>query len=280
MLNSAIWKRSLLERKMSKPFVFLTGMRVSMELNTYCERHAHVGLEIVYHETGRGVSELDNESVAFDEGSVLMYGPGRVHDQSAETPTTDLCVHIMVPKVLGDRLAKTLYVPMVGESSLADEIRSLTVVPTPSDDIGQRILDCRVTALLLSLVQMASSTNEADSNTAGQGHVRRAEEFMRKHYAQIESIGEVAHHVGVSHDYLRHVFKAQRGRSIVHYLNEIRVAQAKLLLVHSPLPLKQIATACGFKDEYYFSAVFRKTAAISPGAYRTSQDGPMIFNGR
>ena len=32
--------------------------------------------------------------------------------------------------------------------------------------------------------------------------------------------------------------------------------------------MKQIATMCGFKDEYYFSAVFRKFTATAPGAYQ------------
>jgi AraC-like DNA-binding protein len=39
-------------------------------------------------------------------------------------------------------------------------------------------------------------------------------------------------------------------------------------LRHSRLPLKQIATLCGFKDEYYFSAVFRQLTQSSPGDFR------------
>ena len=50
-----------------------------------------------------------------------------------------------------------------------------------------------------------------------------------------------------------------------------RIERAKTLLVHSQLSLKQIATLCGFRDEYYFSAVFRRFADLPPGRYRARQ---------
>jgi len=92
--------------------------------------------------------------------------------------------------------------------------------------------------------------------------------FMSEHFAGISSLRDVAEHVGVSHDHLRHLFIKARGRSLIRHLNEIKVARAKILLTNSPLPLKQIAATCGFKDEYYFSAVFRRLTNLSPGLYR------------
>ncbi len=99
-------------------------------------------------------------------------------------------------------------------------------------------------------------------------YVRAAEQFIRENFATIRSLRVVADAAGVGYDHLRHLFKERRGRSLVRYLNEVRMERAKTLLVHSRLPLKQIATMCGFRDEYYFSAVFRRHVQMPPGRYR------------
>ncbi len=270
MLKSAVWKDAVLAGTVNKPFGFLAGMIVTMREGTYCPRHSHQGLEMVYHRMGRGVTALDDESLAFAEGSVVLYGPGKEHDQAAETAAEDFCIHVDVPAEIGRKLTPTLLIPVVNEPNIVGDIHLLSSVTSPVDDMERRILNHKVTALLLDLLRVACALGEAEGDLPIL-RVRQAERFIREKFASIVSVGQVADNVGVSHDYLRHVFKACRGRSIVQYLNEVRIAHAKLLLTHSPMPLKQIATACGFKDEYYFSAVFRKLTATSPGAHRFRQ---------
>jgi transcriptional regulator GlxA family with amidase domain len=48
----------------------------------------------------------------------------------------------------------------------------------------------------------------------------------------------------------------------------VRLSRAKVMLAHSKLPLKAVASACGFADEYYFSSVFRRIEGLPPGGYR------------
>lgn len=267
MLKSAAWKDVVLTGTANRPFEFLAGMVVSMPEGGYCARHAHRGLEIVYHRRGRGMTTLDDVSLPFEEGSAVIYRPGESHDQLASTTQEDLCIHVGLPARITARLGPALLIPSLNEPDIVSDIRILSSIIAPIDEVERRILDCKVTALLLGLLQAACVMNEeADLPLL---RVRQAERFVRERFASIGSVGEVAENVGVSPDYLRHVFKTCRGRSIVQYLNEVRIAHAKLLLTHSGMPLKQIASACGYKDEYYFSAVFRKLTATSPGAHRS-----------
>ena len=123
---------------------------------------------------------------------------------------------------------------------------------------------------MLALVDIVTKASREDALPPSERHVMQAERFMSEHFADIRSLRDVAGHVGVSHDHLRHLFSNARGRSMVRHLNEIKVARAKILLTNSPLPLKQIAATCGFKDEYYISAVFRRLTNLSPGLYRNN----------
>ncbi|WP_232766541.1 helix-turn-helix transcriptional regulator [Geminisphaera colitermitum] len=132
------------------------------------------------------------------------------------------------------------------------------------------VLNLRATAVLLQVLERAFVRRVSEEMDAGRGerHVRAAERYVQEHYARIGSIPEIAEAAGVGGDHLRHLFLRVRGRTLVSYLNEVRVARAQTLLVHSPLSLKEIATLCGWRDEYYFSAVFRRARGVSPGRYR------------
>jgi AraC-like DNA-binding protein len=269
MLSSVIWKKHLGRLASAGPLKFVAGFQHTVRARDYCGLHAHRAAEIVYHPSGRGQTLLGNRKWKFEEGSVVIYAPEEGHDQRMETSGEDLCIHIAVPTATSRQLRAGCYVPRLERPWLADGIRDLCRSRSVSGDSEQRVLDLRATAILLSLVELACATSNSDRISSAESKVTAAEQFMSEHFPAISSIRDVAEHVGVSHDYLRHLFKGVRGKSIVRHLNEIKIARARLLLLNTPLPLKQIATMCGFKDEYYFSAVFYKLTSTRPGAYRT-----------
>ncbi len=98
--------------------------------------------------------------------------------------------------------------------------------------------------------------------------VRQAMAYMHEHYTEPISRDDMAHHLGMSGDYLSHCFRTEVGMTPITYLNRYRVNQAKLLLAESDMNVTEIAMAVGFSDSGYFSRVFRRQVGISPDAYR------------
>jgi transcriptional regulator GlxA family with amidase domain len=135
-------------------------------------------------------------------------------------------------------------------------------------DLQQALLDARATSILLHLLHLTLTAAQAEQSPPGEEPVRQAEQFLRSEFQSLRSLREVAGHVGLSSNHLRHLFKKNRGISMVAYLNQVRMERARSLLTQSRLPLKQVARLCGFADEYYFSAVFRRHNHIAPGQYR------------
>lgn len=266
MLNSAIWKTLGAGRGRPPTLSFVAGLRHAMKRGEYVPMHAHRDVEIVYHPTGCGVTRLGHAPWEFEKGSVVVYAPGEKHDQRMTAGGEDLCVQVTVPVRMRAALRHGFYVPRVDRSWLVEDLRHLSCSRSVPGGSAQRILDLQAGAVLLALIEAASDDMPVSPALR---QVEKAERFIDEHFPSIDSLQEVAAHVGISHDHLRHRFKAARGRSLVRHLNEVRVARARLLLSNSPLPLKQIATLCGFRDEYYFSAAFRKLTAESPGGYRT-----------
>ena len=64
------------------------------------------------------------------------------------------------------------------------------------------------------------------------------------------------------------VFKRETGRSIIDYVLDKRIDEAKKLLIEGSLALRQISEVVGFNDYNYFSRVFKARSGYSPTVYR------------
>jgi len=86
------------------------------------------------------------------------------------------------------------------------------------------------------------------------------------------TIADVARECRLTPSYFAKAFRRTTGMSPLQYLTELRVQNAKSLLLSSTLPLADIAITCGFGDQRYFSRVFTRvftrSVGTSPGAWR------------
>jgi signal transduction histidine kinase/AraC-like DNA-binding protein len=100
--------------------------------------------------------------------------------------------------------------------------------------------------------------------------VKQAVAYIHGHYELPLSRVEIAQSVGVSENYLTHIFHQELGVSLWDYLNRYRVLQAKDLLRHTHDSIAVISGQVGFDDPAYFSRVFRRYVGQSPRMYRNS----------
>lgn len=68
--------------------------------------------------------------------------------------------------------------------------------------------------------------------------------------------------------YCETVFKRETGRSIIDYVLDRRIEEAKKLLLEGSMNFTQIAQAVGFGDYNYFSRTFKKRSGYTPSDYR------------
>ena len=69
-------------------------------------------------------------------------------------------------------------------------------------------------------------------------------------------------------------FKREFGITIMQYVTQKRMEQAKELLVHSSFSIGEIAVSCGFPDVEYFSRTFKSIHGMSPNRWRREQAVP------
>ena len=98
--------------------------------------------------------------------------------------------------------------------------------------------------------------------------LRKAERFIWEHYTRKISLREIAGVSGLSAPYFSTVFKEEMGENLSNYLNRLRVEKAAAMLRETEMPISEIALACGFEDQSWFSKIFKNYMNCSPGKFR------------
>ncbi len=89
-------------------------------------------------------------------------------------------------------------------------------------------------------------------------------DWINKHYAENISLERVAEHAGLSKKYLCRIFKKYTDKTIIGYINELKVENACYQIISMNKSITQAALDCGFNDISYFSKTFKKYMGITP----------------
>lgn len=114
------------------------------------------------------------------------------------------------------------------------------------------------------IVTRASSNSFAVKSPA----LRQALVYISANLAHPFSVDQVAEAAHVPRRTLERLFETELGRSCGKETLRRRLIQAKMLLCNENLSLKEIAAACGFCDQAYFSNAFSRAFGTSPRALR------------
>ncbi len=97
--------------------------------------------------------------------------------------------------------------------------------------------------------------------------------IFEKSYQQDLKINELAESFRYSRNHLYSIFKSEYGISPQDYLLNLRIEKAKQLLSREDMKLsvKEVAYAVGFRDQLYFSKLFKKRTGSTPLEFRNER---------
>lgn len=83
------------------------------------------------------------------------------------------------------------------------------------------------------------------------------------------ALSDLASKLLLSEGHITKLIKKEMGKTFVDLITDMRIEHAKYLINNSKINYKmyEIAKECGFKNQYYFSQVFKKMVGISPKQY-------------
>lgn len=129
------------------------------------------------------------------------------------------------------------------------------------------ILECldKMADKYIGAVEDDNSVDEAEQTNY---FIQAAKEYITEHCTENISLADVAEAAGISSGYLSTMFTQYEKCNFVDYLNKVRIEMACRYLEQKNLKNYEIAYKTGFRDEKYFSKVFKKIKGVTPREYR------------
>jgi AraC-like DNA-binding protein len=94
--------------------------------------------------------------------------------------------------------------------------------------------------------------------------------YIDEHYAKPLTLEMVAEEFLISSGHLSRLFKTKANDTFVNYLNSIRIAKVKHLLLTTNLRIYEVANLCGYFDINYFTKVFKRNTGMTPTYYKNN----------
>lgn len=91
--------------------------------------------------------------------------------------------------------------------------------------------------------------------------------FLNEYHNNV-TLSDLANHFNRSKSHISHLFKSKNGLTIRAYCNNLKLEDARNLLLNTDIPITEIAFDVGFNDTSYFIYLFKKKFGISPLKYR------------
>lgn len=153
-----------------------------------------------------------------------------------------------------------------GETAAAFAPKEEDAFILPLDENGTfslHLLEETVTRDLLRLSAMMAKLAQRERNI-----IPDIVDYIERHYHEDISLQHIAERFFLSREYISRKFKQELNENLTDYITRIRLGKARQLLENPDLRIAEVAEMTGYRDEKYFSKVFKKNVGLSPTDYR------------
>ncbi|ACT01725.1 AraC family transcriptional regulator [Paenibacillus sp. JDR-2] len=157
-------------------------------------------------------------------------------------------------------LSEPVISPAVVSGQLYDTIRDSWKQGTASAWL-------RSEAGMLELLSLVLSHQERQTEMA----LEMARLELERHYTSEIAIDSLARIAGHSRFHFMRLFKERYGKGVAEYRTELRLREAKRLMSEENLTLAEIVERIGYKNESYFSSLFKKHTGFAPVVYQRNR---------
>lgn len=126
-------------------------------------------------------------------------------------------------------------------------------------------------AFFREVMSDAFQKHETDMDNKNEHLVQAVCDYIDHHLDEDISMNMLAEKMGISEGHLSRTFKKLRNRSILDYMTEKRMKEAKRLLEETNLNVEDIASLCGYRTFHYFSRKFKESCGYTPTQYRETK---------
>lgn len=245
----------------------------------------HDFYEFVYVEKGKIVCNTDSGSYVLGNHDLFLISPEELHSYEVKTssPSNILIVcfksksnmislvnsvqhlsdelHQLVIKLL-DEAKQTFVFPF-------DEKLTLNDAPRLG---SQQLIENYIEELLIKLIQMAMYQQKnvhvlPDTLDIRATVVAEIKEHLQKNIYSKITLGQICKEMLYSKTYLNDTFREVTGSTIMQYYQELKIEEAKRLLIKNK-SIAEIAEQLCYESPQYFARAFKKRTGYTPSEFK------------
>ncbi len=239
------------------------------------EPHQHNYFQMLYVLGGKGVFQLEEQTIPLRSGLLLLVKPEALHGATASSviKTLDIKFHVR-NRNLRKALLHAPSCTNMSDSPIPELLERIRFEGEHKHSLYRDVCRALMVEILLLYLRHHSGVEEkpaAPLESQDLVHdplLRRGLAFIRQNYAGSVGVNDIARALGCCDRSLRLHFRNSLGVRPLDYLQRYRLARAKELIEYSDYSLKEIAVRVGFRNVQHFTRLFAATEGASPGAWR------------
>lgn len=251
--------------------------------------HRHAFFELFFLERGGGTHRFADREVPALDGDLFVIAPGETHDTRGLRGARGWVVAFDASAIgvaaagashalPGELLLLSFLRPsgsIGGHFRVPLERRAFWthLVEALRDELAQGRLGHADAArwylklLLLEATRLAAA-ELSDLSTRARPLLARVFAVIEARFREPISLAHVAREVGRSRSHLTALVRRETGRTVLEWIHERRLTEARRLLLDTDLSVERVAEACGFPDASYFTRRWRAATRTTPHAWR------------
>lgn len=118
---------------------------------------------------------------------------------------------------------------------------------------------------LLKLHEKINSQFDMNKNKQ---KIQQAVEYIKENYAKDLNMAVVSNYISMNYSLFSYSFKQYTGSNFVNFLKNIRMEEAKRLLIETDMRIIEISQEVGYDNEKHFMKIFKASYGVSPSEFR------------
>jgi len=253
--------------------------------------HSHEFLEIIYFELGGGQYQHENRVWDVAAGDLFLTAPYETHNASKLTTAQGWMILFTAASVNPTDpepssylrwISSPLFLPFT--KTFGSEYSHINIAETTRPQWSQRFqaLNGELTQKPFGYREMARSLLTQTLIDIARLTIAKSDcfpihappllsdmfDFIEHHYKQTISLADLAKATNLSPSYLSASVRKLTGRTVVEWIRERRMAEARRLLLETDDDIVQIAETIGYQEVTYFIRQFRQFHRETPQAWR------------
>lgn len=269
--------------KMTEPFYIS-----HRKMTSHHDKHVHDSFEVLYLFSGERCFFINDRTFKIQAGDLCLIHPNVLHRATSEDYPE--CEGILLyfresflspNQPLQELLTiDDIYVTLpIYERTVVEELFLKMLHEYENREIGFAVnLQGLTLQLLVFLGRYLKKHQTEHVHFPSPMHQKVSEiaRYINHHYQEDLSLESLSHQFYISPSYLSKIFKRVTNFTLIEYLNNVRVKEAKRLLMETRKKVVEIAEEVGFGSITHFGRVFKEITGNPPAYYRKVKDPKSI----